>query len=131
MDKYIKPGMNIIIGDFTLSSESNGERVRSIINAINTLTEHKQEKLIIPLQYGFQRIEYHITRDQPDTIIILPVRVLNKVISDTTSELLMEAVQLAVDNDTDKTIVLCFDTDPEDDTIVRDKIHELSKVYTA
>lgn len=126
MKTTIEKGLNIIRGDFTKTTNSNGQRTKAIIDKINSLMNTKLPKMIVPIACGYSSIMRHIEYDS-ENIFILNAPLNENGLGEETERTLIRVATDLGDTDIDKIIVFVFDT--IDETYPHDYAENIVEAY--
>lgn len=126
MKTTLEKGLNIIKGEFTINTETNGQKIKAILDKINSLVEKKVPKVIIPVAYGFNSIIAHIENDDEE-IFILTVPMNKNGIGIESKKTLLKVAKHLRRTDTDKIIVFVIDV--VEDNYPQDYAEEIVEAY--
>lgn len=126
MKTTLEKGLNIIKGEFTKNSISNGQRTKAILDKVNSLMDTKVPKMIVPVACGYNSIMRHIESDSEDIFILNAPLSENGLGEETKRTLIKVATDLS-SMDTDKIIVFVFDIINE--TYPQDYADEIVEAY--
>lgn len=131
MKEKITKGLNILIGNFTDNTNTNGERVKAVICEINNRIGFTYPKEIIPMQYGYESIMYHINNDDENTVIVINIDARAHEISDHIMNKLISIAKDLRGKDIDKYVVYCFDMSKDNPSNSRydEQIYKISGIY--
>ena len=113
MKTKLEKGLNIIKGDFTRNTETNGQKVKYMLDKINGIMGTTLPKTIVPVSYGKNGAMNYILHDTNE-ILIFPAPLSENGFGEATKNTFVNIAKELSNMKTDKIIIFAIDVLSDD-----------------